>query len=502
MTALVHGSGRSEGSRAVDTIGDAAALPAEVATSWKPQEFQDKVLACVSGITFAVGGVGSGKSEACALRLLMWALEKPRRADGTPTEWFVIGPEFALIRSQQFSKILNHAKRLEGLGYGSVIRRVVTGLDPRIVLRDGQILLGRSGDHYERMEGPEVDGAWQDEAQRQPEEAFQTVVQRCRSSDGIRVAVSASPEDSPGWLWRVISGDESYSPMRKALLPVGGLRVFRWTSRANKANRGQVLDVIDAVLSAKSKAKSDQKLRGVFPGTHEAPSTSATNWVRAFVGSVDLPEADCRPHSLGLDIGETVDFSWLTIASSRGVVLAQERFNAGSPGVARSLFWDHLEDRAVSLAKTWRVSVVVVDAAKAGKPVSASLAKKLPGVRVEGYPTDAPGKKAALVEALLVECAKGGWRIPTEWSTSGRPSMKVDEVGQVRKELEDMIVRETGGRRYFDHAPGGHDDGIVSNALARHGLVSAPPAVATGTWSQPTLGKPGPAAGGWRQPTL
>lgn len=470
-----------------------AVLPNAVAMTWKPQEFQEKVLACLNGVTFAVGGVGSGKSEAGAFLLLKWALRHPRRKDGTPTEWFIVGPEFNLVRAQQFQKVLNQARRLRDLGYGSIIRRVVTGQNPRIELVDGQVLYGRSGDVYQRMEGIEVEGMWQDEAQRQPEEAFHTGLQRMRSSDSVRAVVTASPEDSPGWIWRAISGDPSYAGMRAALVKASsGFRVFRWSSDANAANEGAVLDVIGQVLKAKSQAKVDQKLRGRFPGTPESPSLSILNYTRAFTGRLDLRGEEARPYALGIDIGETTDFTWLTVMSSRGVVLWMERFNAGSPGVPRERFFPFLEERIDAIASVWRVKRLIIDTAKSGKPLAQSLSERMRGdgkPRVECVDTSTPNKKPEVIESLNLAMAAGRVRVPTSWCASPHPEQTVPEVAQLRKEFEELVIKEVGKRRTFDHPSGGHDDGIVSLALAWRG-VDAPAANGAGlsSWKSPSVG--------------
>jgi hypothetical protein len=473
---LVEGRGRSDGSRAILSDFDAGppvVLPTLIAeTAWKPQEFQDRVLACVDGVTLAVGGVGSGKSEAGALRLLKWALLHPRRKDGAPTKWMIVGPEFGLIRSEQFAKVLNHARRIKGLGSDGIIRRIVTGQNPKIELHNGATLVGFSGDQYARMEGVEIDGFWMDEAQRQPEDSFQTAIQRLRSSSEIRGVVTASPEDSPGWLWRVISGDESYSEFRQTLIARGvGLRVFRWTSRHNEANEGGVLDVIAAVLKAKGAAKSLQKIDGRFPGTPESPSLGVINYARAFVGRATLDPLDAIPCVLGIDIGESVDFTWLTVMSSRGVVLWMERFNAGSPGVPRDTFYEWLSAHVEEVAIVWRVRKLVLDIAKAGKPVAHYLAGRLKGrFKVEGVDTGINGRKSEIIESLNVATASARVRVPSSWKTGAHDEQRVDEVAQLRKEFEELTVKENGARRSYDHPHGGHDDGIVSLALAWRGI--------------------------------
>lgn len=468
-----HGQGGSARSDLVDGLSTVAPGALACSTTWKAQEFQRRVLACPNGIVFAVGGVGSGKSEAAALWLLKQALLHPRRKDGNPTRWYIIGPEFSLIRLEQFPKILNHARRLRELGYGSLVRRVVYGMDPKIILRDGQMFLGRSGDQYKRMEGNEVDGAWMDEAQRQPEMAFAIMMTRLRSSDDVRVTVSASPEDSPGWVWRFINGrDKRYNTLRKRMLEEGkGVRIFRWSSHANKTNEAGVLSIIGAALAAASEGAQAQKIGGRFPGTDEAPAVGVIDYSRAFIPELQCTLDDVSPFSLGVDIGETEDFTWISVLSRTGVVLHMERWNAGSPGVPRAGFYPYVETQIQRLAKVWKVRAVAIDIAKAGKPIFQNMEIKLPGISVLGVDTSSPNKKYEVVEALALAVASGDVRIPETWIAPDHRRVQVKYVDQLRKEFEELTPHEKGqGRRSWDHPPGGHDDGIISVALAKFGL--------------------------------
>lgn len=494
LDAGPHGRGYSHGSRAELAI-TTAKRTARITTKWKPQPFQRKVLACERGIVFAIGGIGSGKSEAAALRLLMWALRNPRRADGNPTTWFVIGPEFSLIRKEQFSKILAHCRRLKELGYGAIVKRVVYGQHPKIVLRDGQVLLGIGGDHYKRMEGHEAEGFWQDEAQRQPKQAFTTALSRLRSADTIRGVISASPEDSPGWLWKAIDGkDPKVNKLRAKLAAVGaGVRIFRVASRENTANKGDVLDVISAAFEADDENLVEQKIRGRFPGTPEAPSLGTLDFGRAFVERVTLSPDAGRVEVLAVDIGETKDFTWFAGVSKRCVTLYQERFNAGSPGVPRETFYPYTEDRIIATAQRLGASAIVIDIGKAGKPIAQNIARRLANTktRVISYDTSAPGKKADAIGGLALAMSRGDWTVPEVWVDSKGVEHKVAHVAQLAKEFQELVRSETPkGKPAYDHPPGGHDDGVTAHALAHHVLTTQKPSGggASASWDAPNLG--------------
>jgi hypothetical protein len=238
-------------------------------------------------------------------------------------------------------------------------------------------------------------------------------------------------------------------------------------------------------MDASSKRVAAQELEGKFPGTIESPSLGVIDYGRAFVGRVALAGNEASPAVLGVDIGETVDFTWLTVLSVKGVVLAQERFNAGTPGVARATFYPDLETRIWRVASRWGVSRVVIDSAKAGKPISQGVERRFAdansSVEVVAYGTDSPGKKAEAIERLAVALGRGDVRVPASWSVAADPEtsaaavVAVDHVDQLRKEFEELVAQDLPyGKRRWTHPEGGHDDGIVALALAFHGLATQP----------------------------
>ena len=82
------------------------------------------------------------------------------------------------------------------------------------------------------------------------------------------------------------------------------------------------------------------------------------------------------------------------LIGGRGVVLHMERWNAGSPGFTREGFYPEAQDTIEELARRWRVPLVLMDAAKAGKPIFQALArKKIERIRFEGLSTEATGRR-------------------------------------------------------------------------------------------------------------
>lgn len=468
-----HGRGNSLESRSSVARIEILPVRARVTLLRGPYDYQHPLLSFDKGVGLAVGGLGSGKSEPASLALLRWALRHPRRADGRPTAWYAIGPEFRLIRQEQFGKILEHARHLRELGYPRVVRRVVKGTDPMIELVHGQVILGGSADNPERFRGFEIDGFWGDEVQRWGEKVFRLAYSRLRSAEAPRVVLSASPEDVPSWVWKIVSG-KGYNRLRSELIKAGaGLWIHRWISSQNRSNREGTLATIRAVMDESSPTTAAQELEGRFPGTEELPLMGAFDYTCAFSPKIQLSNEDLRPGSLGVDVGETKDFTWITILGATGVVLYMERFNVSTPGVKRETFYPDLERRVEDLARKWGVPIVVIDKAKAGVGVASHVEQRAQGAFVvEAYATDAVGRKAEAVEIYALALSRGDVRIAPELVLPDARTKKVDWVDYLKKELAELTIEDVGfGKRRWNHPVGGHDDGIVSGALAYYGLT-------------------------------
>jgi hypothetical protein len=468
-----YGRGWTAGDRRRGRLGSETGF---VPFDWTPHDYQAPLLAIDKGVILAVGALGSGKSEPGAAWLVRQALRHPRRADGRPTKWYVIGPDFSLIRQEQFGKILEHCRRIQLPGVGSVVKRVVHGQDPRIVLLHDQIILGRSATDPDRLRGHEIDGFWGDEVQEWPEKAFRIAFSRLRSAAAVRVVLTGSPEDTPGWLWHMISGKHrGYNELRAQLKKDGtGFYAFRWKSAQNTANQEGVLGALRTVMDATSGNAAAQELEGRFPGTHEAPLlTGEIDYARAFVREIEVEPADAWAASVGVDIGETRDFLWMAALNRRGVVLAQERFNVSTPGVPRKGYYPYAEGRIAAFVRRWRAAKLVLDTAKAGKAMLGHLEVELGATcQVVGYATDAGNKKADAIEVLGTALSRGDVLVPERWMTKGGQPIAVAERDHLQKELAELVPEDLGkGRRRWDHPPGGHDDGVVALALAYQGLT-------------------------------
>jgi hypothetical protein len=440
-----------------------------IATKWGAQEHQAKALASDTGIDVIVGGLGSGKSDVGALKLLTWALRYPRRKDGSPTKWLILGPDFSFLKDEQMQKILDRASELDGAPYETIVKRVVFGQNPKIVLCHDQELLCRSGTEPKRMRGHQFSGMWMDEAEFQHEAAFTMAITRMRSAKAIRAVVTTSPQSvRNSWIWPLVSGtNDGYNRVREKTQ----VRVHRWRSRDNKANEPEVLDAIGAVLEATSPGASAQELDGLFLGTHEAPDRGVFDFQKAFVSRLMLSESEMRAAVLGVDLGKQHDFTWLTILGNTGVVLYMDRFNASTLDTKRQTFYTAALDRIVTLVDEFRIPLVKIDTAMQGASFADMLRTKLGArSRVEGYGTDAPKRKAQALEALGVALSRQTVRIPEVWVAPTGLETRIEHVAQLKRELVELQVEERDGYRVFDHPQGGHDDGVVSLALAYSGI--------------------------------
>jgi len=479
-----EGRGFKTGSR-VRAIFDPSGV-STVHISWTPNPKQERALVPDRGIDLIVGGLGSGKSDVGSLKLLRWALRYPRRKDGSPSKWLILGPDFSLLRDEQMQKILDHASRLRELGYSSIVKRVCYGQHPSIFLCHDQELLCRSGTEPKRMRGHQFEGMWMDEAEFQQERAFSLAISRMRSARAIRAVVTTSPQSvRNSWVWPLVSGThDAYNRFRETV----DVRVHRWRSSDNTANVPAVLDAISAVLEAGAPGTAAQELDGLFLGTHEAPERGVFDYQKAFASRVQLNESETRAAVMGVDLGKQHDFTWITILSKTGVVLFMERCNASTVNTPRENFYNWVERRIVELVETWRIPLVKLDLAMQGQAFADTLRRALGSkARLEGYPTDGGKRKAVIIEALGVMLSRQAIRIPEVWVEPSGVEHRVEHVLELRREFNELQAVERDGYRSFTHPPGAHDDGIVSLALAAHGF--SVPKVGSLNWRQPHFPK-------------
>lgn len=438
--------------------------------------FQENVLASSSGIDFVIAGLGAGKSRVGGFKFVRWVMKNPRRANGEPTNWLVLGKDFRMVKRAQF-KVLLGILRTFTVGEERIVKKVTYGQEPVIELWNGVTIMAFSGKDHDATRSHEFDGVWVDEAEYMDMESFVVALSRLRNAAEVRCVVTSSP-DGAGWIYPLLDGEyPEFDEMRLK----SEIRVFRARSIDNPSNRPEVLAALAAGMNAVRKDLAKQELGGRFLGTKEAPGSGAIEYVRGFCGKVEVGEVDeTHARSVGVDLGKTEDFTWFSALSPKGVTLAMDRFNLNEIDKTAEEYWTYVAHRLIEFCEKIAGPdlTLVIDAARGGDHFASNVRTKIEELglawTVVEYATDAHGRKAEAVESCGMGISLGRLVVPTSWTFRGEEHV-VDQVERLRLEFKKLKVQNMpGGKRRFDHPPGGHDDGVVSLSLAYHGLGLEP----------------------------
>jgi phage terminase large subunit-like protein len=139
-----------------------------------------------------VGGRGAGKSFVGAYDLI-------RRAERCKT-YLVVGPTYTSLRDSSLRSLLGIARDLGVLDAD----RLKKSAPPALTLTTGAEILFRSGDDPEKLRGPNLAGAWLDEASQMSRDAFDIVI-GCLRQDGQQGWLSATftPKGRLHWTYEV-----------------------------------------------------------------------------------------------------------------------------------------------------------------------------------------------------------------------------------------------------------------------------------------------------------
>lgn len=113
-------------------------------------DVQHDFIACDHRFTGFIGGIGSGKSYAGAVKALLYMLENPSWKRG-----MVVAPTYQVLKDSTWETCLEV--------WAPFIADYVTTPAPKIVLVTGQEIWFRSGENPERLRGPNLWWAWIDE---------------------------------------------------------------------------------------------------------------------------------------------------------------------------------------------------------------------------------------------------------------------------------------------------------------------------------------------------
>lgn len=136
-----------------------------------------------------VGGRGAGKSYIGALDTLLRANDD--------CLYGVYAPTFAMLRDSSWRAFLD-------LGAQMRFIRAINRSEMRVTLGNGAEVLFRSMDEPERARGPNLSGAWLDEASLMPQDAY-TIVIACLRERGVQGWLSATftPRGRQHWTYAV-----------------------------------------------------------------------------------------------------------------------------------------------------------------------------------------------------------------------------------------------------------------------------------------------------------
>lgn len=151
------------------------------------------------------GGIGSGKSWIGAYDLI-------RRAKRGRT-YMVIGPSYTSLQDSSLKSFLKVAREL-GVVNPSALKM---SAPPQLTLTTGAEVLFRSADRPESLRGPNLSGAWLDEASLMPRLAYDVAIGRLReSSEQGWLSATFTPKGSQHWTHEAFAGEKPNTIMFRA----------------------------------------------------------------------------------------------------------------------------------------------------------------------------------------------------------------------------------------------------------------------------------------------
>lgn len=191
---------------------------------------QKKFWADKSKFTAFIGGIGSGKTFAGALKVLTM----PSNSTG-----MVLAPTFPMLRTaslRAFLEIARPAGLIESFNKSNY----------EMVLKGDRTIFWRSADNPDRLRGPNLGWVWMDESAMMDEEAWLIAIGRLRQSPG-QAWMTSTPRGTRHWLYDLVKKSQ--------------VSVTTATSASNLFNPG---DFVTSVSSIGSADWQRQELGGEF----------------------------------------------------------------------------------------------------------------------------------------------------------------------------------------------------------------------------------------------
>jgi len=143
-----------------------------------------------------VGGRGSGKTWVGALRIIMRAMESPGL-------YAVYAPTYPMLRDSSWRALLEHGRFLKCV-------KGINHSEMRLTLGSGSELICRSVDDPERARGPNLSGAWLDEASLMSDRVFPIVIASLRSKGQQGwLAATFTPKGKTHWTFTTFGTEPS-----------------------------------------------------------------------------------------------------------------------------------------------------------------------------------------------------------------------------------------------------------------------------------------------------
>jgi predicted phage terminase large subunit-like protein len=189
-----------------------------------------------------VGGRGSGKSWAGAYDLIMRA--RPGRL------YYALAPTYTMLKDASLRTFLEIGQRLQYIAD-------VNWSSLRIVLGNGAEVLFRSADEPERLRGPNLTGAWLDEASVMSEDVYTIVIAALREKgEAGWLSATFTPKGRQHWTYRVFGQGRDValfhcSTRENPFVPREFVEAVsrQYTSRLREQElEGKFIDVVEGAL--------------------------------------------------------------------------------------------------------------------------------------------------------------------------------------------------------------------------------------------------------------
>lgn len=160
----------------------------------------------------------------------------------------------------------------------------------------------------------------------------------------------------------------------------------------------------------------------------------------------------------GIDFGQRMDYTVLTILNQRGEVIYFDRFN-------QTFTYDLIAERIAPVLERFQYPITFAEDNGMGAPIAEQIGKLIP---INFYPVTMMGKggksgltKSAEIENLVFAINSGMVKAPSH-------------LADLREELRLFTFDQSGQTVKYSAPPGKHDDCVISLALAVSSFLQSP----------------------------